>query len=169
MNSIYRLCVRILERMYIVTVSCHAQWCIFSVISLSCGCSQGLGKEEGFWCAVVCNAKFAGSFPCQLWCFGVWCFSFFFLFCEHGCALFWVSFVSSSVLFPGVLPEVVFRDWLLTSWQLMVSKLAIGKWVSHIQMQGLFTSFSYCPKADIRKADYFLLVKRCNYAILSFL
>jgi len=61
---------------------------------------------------VVCNAKFAGSFPCQLWCFGVWCFSFsfFFLFCEHGCALLWVSFVSSSVLFPGVLPEVVFRD-----------------------------------------------------------
>lgn len=66
------------------------------------------GKRKGFDVQLFAMQSLLGPSPASCGVLG--CGAFFFLFCEHGCALFWVSFVSSSVLFPGVLPEVVFRD-----------------------------------------------------------
>lgn len=69
------------------------------------------GKRKGFDVRCLqCKVCWVLPLPVVVFWGVVLFFFFFFLFCEHGCALLWVSFVSSSVLFPGVLPEVVFRD-----------------------------------------------------------
>lgn len=69
---------------------------LFRVTSLACICSQGLGKEgKGFDMQLFAMQSLLGPSPASCGDLGYGTFlSLFFLLCEHGHALFWVSFIS---------------------------------------------------------------------------